>query len=161
MNSKYPIVILFVLMTQQVNAGILENISHIYLPNTVPTTAELVEKYQVSDEQLQEMQEILMTELPKAVPSIVALLNNRNELLQLTRTNADYDADAIRAIAQAQGRLITTLIIWKESLKYQLYSVLEPDQQALIDESIDAFLAFLTNGTTFEPPRPMAFLFGK
>ncbi|MGR8935555.1 MAG: hypothetical protein ACU837_14365 [Gammaproteobacteria bacterium] len=69
------------------------------------------------------------------------MLANRRELLDVSAAANEYDNQAVRRLADAQGKLLAELIVWKESLKKQLRSVLSEQQQPFIDDLIAKIIA--------------------
>lgn len=102
----------------------------------IPIVKQLSTQYHLTDDQKQQMRQIIANELPSAISYSVKLMENRHDLLNSTSSTGQYDEVFIQKIAHNQGQLITDLIIWKELLKKELRTILEDDQQKFIDDFI-------------------------
>ncbi|MCK5727666.1 MAG: hypothetical protein KAH08_00435 [Methylococcales bacterium] len=128
------LLLLFVFISVQAQANVLEKFDRAL--EIIPIVKQLSTQYHLSDDQKQQMRTIISTELPAAITFSLQLMENRQALLSSTSAKAQYNEVYIREIAHSQGELITELIIWKESLKKELRTVLEDDQQQFIDDFI-------------------------
>ncbi len=95
--------------------------------------SNLATRLDPSPEQQRQIELIILSEAPTGLMMVGEMLANRSRLLALTREEQVQDEDDIAAIANAQGRLLTRLILWKEGVKAQIRVVLTPEQQASLD----------------------------
>lgn len=87
----------------------------------------------LDDAQRAEVRAIVEAALPEAQVLAQALRTNRQDLLQGSQGGA-FDEGFVRTIADAQGELLAELIVLKESTKADIYGVLNPAQQLMLDE---------------------------
>ncbi len=99
--------------------------------------SSLAERLDPSPEQRGQIALILLSEAPAGLTMVEKMLANRNQLLSLTQGGNFPDETRLAKLAEAQGRLVTDLILWKENVKIRIRDVLTPEQQA----SLDAWLA--------------------
>ncbi|MGV6851160.1 MAG: hypothetical protein ACWA5R_03145, partial [bacterium] len=69
-----------------------------------------------------------------------AVVESRIQVLDLTAGKSDYDSGAVAEIAARQGGLITEFIIWKETLKAEIRTVLDEDQMAFVEELVQLII---------------------
>ncbi len=133
---KFPkLLLLLIFISLQAQANVLEKFDRAL--EIIPIVKQLSAQYHLSDDQKEQMRTIISTELPNAISFSLQLMENRQALLSSTSSEGQYDEVYIRKIAHSQGELITELIIWKESLKKELRTVLDDNQQQFIDDFIE------------------------
>jgi len=94
---------------------------------------DLAGRIDPSPEQQRQIELIVLSEAPTGLMLVGEMLANRYRLLDLTRGDGIADQDGVAAIADAQGKLLTRLILWKEGVKARIRLVLTPEQQASLD----------------------------
>lgn len=128
-------VVLTLLVSTQVHAGLLRNLDNML--EVIPIASRLSAQYHLSIQQKWKMRNIVRQSVPEAAIYILQLLENRQELLAMPKGEEGYDPALVARIAQSQGELISQFIIWKEDLKNQLREELNNDQQQFIDDFIE------------------------
>ena len=132
---KFPkLLIALLFISVQAQANVLEKFDRAL--EIIPVVQKLSTQYELTDDQKQQMRHIIANKLPSAIGYSLKLMENRHALLSSTSATGEYDEQFVQKIAHAQGQLVTDLIIWKESLKKELRTVLKDDQQAFIDDFI-------------------------
>jgi protein CpxP len=94
----------------------------------------------LTDDQKNQIKTILTTERPRVEPLIQQLAENHQEMRRATQ-KGQFDEAQVRAIAQQQAQTVGELIVEKERVKSQIYSILTPEQRARADQMLDQFEA--------------------
>jgi Spy/CpxP family protein refolding chaperone len=98
--------------------------------------ANLVYELDLTDEQRQAIRTIIEAALPEARVYLEDLHANRQDLLAGTR-GGNFDETFVRGIADAQGDLMAELIVLKEGVKAEIYPILTPAQQLILEQTLD------------------------
>lgn len=92
----------------------------------------LMEKLNLTKSQRDRIWKIVDTRRDQAREKMFALMSNRKALRTATTSN-HYDAQKIRQLADAQGRLMADLMVIRAEAKHSIRSVLTPEQRSQFD----------------------------
>lgn len=87
----------------------------------------------LTEEQKTQIKTIIETERPKVQPIAVRTLATRKALLEATGAG-QFDESQVKLLADQQGKNLAALIVEKERVKSQIYTVLTPEQREKVEQ---------------------------
>lgn len=141
MKIKRPLITLVLLIGlnfgsfAKAQGSLIGNVTNIL--NEISTLAA---EFNLTTKQKTQIRAVLMDYVPSLALKASAMLNNRQDLFDLTLSQDSVDEDALIEIADRQGKLLTSIIVTKEHLKKDIRDVLTLDQKDFVDELIKAVI---------------------
>ncbi len=94
----------------------------------------------LTEAQKTQIKAILEAEKPTVQPLVMQLTAQHKELRTVT-DDGQFNEAQVQAIAARQGQTMTQLIVEKERVQSQIYTVLTPEQRAKAEKMRDQFMS--------------------
>jgi Spy/CpxP family protein refolding chaperone len=90
--------------------------------------SQISNRLNLSEEQREQVKDILTAEAPVVQPLVRQLFENRQDLESIS-AGGRFDEAEVRSIAQKQATVIVELIVVRERVKSEIYAILTPEQR--------------------------------